>query len=265
MFIAVKDDVISSRMEDLESECEILWTKIDIVSCKPLYIAAYYRPDATDAESLEQLAVSMDKLPQGNSHIWLAGDMNLPGIDWPSTDLKTSCCSPAQHNRFLDILADRGMTQMIDQPTRGENTLDLIAVNNPTLVNRTEVLPGISDHDIVFAEIDICPKRYKQTKRKIPIYKKGDWKKVEEEMNSTYQYIRDNAEIEDVDTLWLRFKKDLKEAIDKHIPHKNCSAQNKPPWITAKVRKLLNARDRCDEKSPSWIFASRIGSHIPAT
>ena len=76
--------------------------------------------------------------------------MNLPGIEWPS---------PAQHNLFFDILADHGMSQIVDQRTRGENTLDLIAVNYLTLASRTEILPGISDHDAVFAEIDIRPKR----------------------------------------------------------------------------------------------------------
>ena len=51
------------------------------------------------------------------------------------------------------------MSQIVDQLTRGENTPDLIAVNNLTLVNRTETLPVISDHNAVFAEIDIKPKR----------------------------------------------------------------------------------------------------------
>ena len=95
-----------------------------------------------------------------NAHIWLAGDMNLPGIAWPTTDIKPTCPSPAQHNQFLDIIADKGMSQVIDQPTRADNTLDLLVVNNPTLINRTEILPGISDHDVVFAEVDISPKRY---------------------------------------------------------------------------------------------------------
>ena len=66
--------------------------------------------------------------------------MNLPGIEWPSTSIKPNCPSPAQHNLFIDVLADHGMLQIVDQPTRGENTLDLIAVNNLTLVNRTEIL-----------------------------------------------------------------------------------------------------------------------------
>ena len=81
--------------------------------------------------------------------------MNLPGIDWKTLNIKPSCPTPGQHNQFIDILADNGLTQIVEIPTRCDNVLDLIAVNNPTLVNRTEVLPGIADHDAVFAEIDI--------------------------------------------------------------------------------------------------------------
>jgi hypothetical protein len=68
------------------------------------------------------------------------------------------------------VSPDHGMSQIVENPTRGDNTLELIVVNNPTLVNRTEVLPGIADYDAVFAEIDISPKCYKQAKWRIPLY-----------------------------------------------------------------------------------------------
>ena len=213
-----------------------------------MLIGSYYRPHASDAESLAQLDESLARLPK-NCHIWLAGDMNLPGIEWPSTSIKPNCPSPAQHNLFIDILADHGMSQIVDQPTRGENTLDLIAVNNLTLVNRTEILPGISDHDAVFAEIDIRPKRYGQAKRKIPLYKKADWEGIASQINTTDQHIQEHANSESTDSLWNKFKSDLHAAIEKHVPHKCCSSRNRPPWISAKIRKLLRSRDRLYRKS----------------
>ena len=48
-----------------------------------------------------------------------------------------------------------------------------MAVNNPTLLNRIEIIPGIADHDIVLAELNIAPQRHEQTMRKIPIFQKG--------------------------------------------------------------------------------------------
>ena len=146
VFIAINKDLVSTRYQSAETQCEIVWAKIEIKSCKPLLIGSYYRPHASDAESLAQLDESLTRLPK-NCYIWLAGDMNLPGIEWPSTSIKPNCTSPAQHNLFIDTLTDHGISQIVDQPMRGKNTLDLLAVNNLTLVNRTEILPGISDHD----------------------------------------------------------------------------------------------------------------------
>ena len=116
-----------------------------IASCRSLYLAAYYRVNANDAESLTKLNDSLEKLPNKISHILLAGDMNLPSINWPSGSMKSSCPSQSQHSQFLDILTDHGLVQIIDKPTREENVLDLIAVNNPSLLNRLEVVPG-HDH-----------------------------------------------------------------------------------------------------------------------
>ena len=175
--------------------------------------------------------------------------MNLRGIEWPSTSIKPNWPSPAQHNLFIDILANHGMSQIVDQWTRGENTLDLIAVNYLTLANRTEILPGISDHDAVFAEIDIRPKRYGQAKRKIPLYKKADWEGIVSQIITTNQYIREHADSESTNSLWNKFKSDLHTAIEKHVPHKCCSSRNKPPWISAKIRNLLRSRDRLYLKS----------------
>ena len=127
--------------------------------------------------------------------------MNLLGIEWPSTSIKPNCPCPAQHNLFIDILADHGMSQIVDQRMRGENTLDLIALNYLTLANRTEILPGISDHDAVFAGIDIRPKRYGQAKRKIPLYKKADWEGIVSQIITTNQYIQEHANSESTNTL----------------------------------------------------------------
>ena len=99
--------------------------------------------------------------------------MNLPGINWSSGSIKSSCPSPSQHSQFLDILADYGLVQITDKLTREENVLDLILVNNPSLLKRLEVVPGISDHDVVFAEIDISQKKTQASQAQGPNIQEG--------------------------------------------------------------------------------------------
>ena len=57
----------------------------------------------------------------------------------------------------MDILDDYSLVQIVTEPTRHDNVLDLILTSNPTLVSKVECLPGLSDHDIVLAEVAIKP------------------------------------------------------------------------------------------------------------
>ena len=170
--------------------------------------------------------------------------MNLPGIDWGKMDLKSSCPTPAQHTQFLDILADYGMSQVVDQPTRGENTLDLLVVNNPTLINRVEIIPGISDHDAVFTEIDISPKRYQQKRRKVPIYGKANWDKIRDNMKTTLLAIDRAKDTSSANELRNMFKSSLLQAVRDNIPHRTTSNRDRPPWISHKIKKMINTRGR---------------------
>ena len=41
VFILVKDTIIATEQEQLKTDYEIIWIKLDIVAAKPLYIAAW--------------------------------------------------------------------------------------------------------------------------------------------------------------------------------------------------------------------------------
>jgi hypothetical protein len=47
------------------------------------------------------------------------------------------------------------MEQIVDFPTRLDNTLDLVFTTHRSLVNKCKPLPGISDHDIVLVDTNI--------------------------------------------------------------------------------------------------------------
>ena len=257
VFVAVRDIMLSTQISDFQTDCEIVWAKISLAGSKNLYVASYYRPHSDDQYSLDQLAESLDKLPKDGCHVWLAGDMNLPGIDWTNGALKSNCPTPSQHIQFMDMMADNGLVQVVEEPTRGNNTLDLVAVNNPTRVNRIELMPALSDHDIVFAEIDLTPKKRHQVKRQIPLYNKADWEGIAKEMRETQQKMVIMYENADADTLWNCFKTSLQAAIRKCIPHRPSSSRDRPPWISTKSKKLIKARDHLFKKFQSHPTESR--------
>ena len=62
VFIAVKDEYVSSHVTDMDAECDILWVKMEVSSGKNMYLASYYRPHVSDQVSLTQLTESLKKL-----------------------------------------------------------------------------------------------------------------------------------------------------------------------------------------------------------
>ena len=78
----------------------------------------------------------------------LGGDFNCPGIDWTTMSIDKNSTDKIVHQEVIDLSNKFGLTQCIEQETREKNTLDLTFTTNPTLVQNTAVVPGLSDHDI---------------------------------------------------------------------------------------------------------------------
>ena len=76
----------------------------------------------------------------------------------------------------INVICTVSLTQLVNFPTRRSNTLDLFLSNRPTLINRVEPLPGISDHDtMVFVDTSIKSMRQRPTRRKILLWKHVDY------------------------------------------------------------------------------------------
>ena len=71
---------------------------------------------------------------------------------------------------------------MVTSPTRGQYILDLFFTTNPTLVYDVTIVPCLSDHDIVLAQVNVKPEVTKQVPRNIPLYKKANWHQLKQFM-----------------------------------------------------------------------------------
>ncbi|CAG2242399.1 unnamed protein product [Mytilus edulis] len=120
--------------------------------------SSIYHPHTTDINSMNEIKKKLEKAASfDNQTIWVRGDFNLPDIEWK--DL-----SNAQVN------------------DNAETTHWTSLTNKPSTIYRTEVCPGISDHDIIYAEATTTPIKENQTPRKVYQYEKADFviMKVEE-------------------------------------------------------------------------------------
>ena len=175
----------------------------------------------------------------------IGGNFNLPGWDCKSRTLKPNTKHPRNHYRLADILDDNGMVQVIEEQTRNTNTLDLLITNIPSKIIRTDIIPGISDHDAVYAEIYIKPVMHKQTRRHIPLYKKARWDSMKTDMSILLATIQHKVVVgTDVNQLWYTFTDTLQESINNRIPQKIAKAKDKFPWITKEKNQMIKGRDR---------------------
>ena len=68
---------------DIQTTCEIVCCKVDLHQ-STLLIISVYRPPHNDITYMENLCGSIENLvlDHPNSTIWIAGDLNLPNINW---------------------------------------------------------------------------------------------------------------------------------------------------------------------------------------
>ena len=62
--------------------------------------------------------------------------MNFPGWNWK----EPNSTAPNLHTDFMDVLNNHALTQLVKEPTRQQNTLDLILTNHPGKVFRTDTM-----------------------------------------------------------------------------------------------------------------------------
>ena len=143
---------------------------------------------------------------------------------------------------------DHGLSQLVNEPTRQANVLDLILINNPTLASSTKVVPGISDHDCPIVEVDVRPSRKQQARRKVPVYSKADWDGLEEYMQHVVADIASKAATATVEELWQLFRAGIEKGTATFIPQKQLRSKQNLPWINGKIRQLMKKRDRLHKK-----------------
>jgi len=84
---------------------------------------------------------------------------------------------------LIYITLDHNLTQLVMSPTWLQNILDLFLTNNTSEISNINVLPGISDHEVIQSTVDIIPKPSKQVQRKIYLYSEAPWDTIKEKLS----------------------------------------------------------------------------------
>ncbi|MCG8116962.1 MAG: reverse transcriptase domain-containing protein, partial [Candidatus Thiodiazotropha endolucinida] len=249
VFVAYKRDLLCTESPELDTDCELVWCKLNIIGCRTLYLGSFYRPpDQIDPEYLEAFNSSLSRLmSNANAQILVGGDFNCGDIEWSNMQVPFGVSKRQTQQQLLDIIKEHCLSQVVNIPTRQDKTLDLLFTNSPSPVSRVKGMPpiGKADHDIVLVEYDIKAKRIRQAPRKIFLYKRADMDGLRDHMaRFKDSFLSSDLSGMSVNDMWVSFKSELTTAMERFIPTKMTKTKYSAPWIDNSIKHLIRRRNR---------------------
>ena len=214
-------------------------------SNKSFLFGVFYRPPSGNAESLHALPAISFKFP-----IILCGDFNVSNIDW---ELVSPTVFTPVTNSMCEFVRDNFLLQLVSDPTRHNNIIDLVFTNSPDLVVGLEVVDNLpfTDHDAVHFNLTIISTPQEPCSRSLYNYKKADLVLL----NETLSHIPWNI-IEQCDTIeesWMLFKDLFFGAVDIAVPRLKWRRKKLKHWFSYDTVHLIRQKRRlyCKIKSMS--------------
>ena len=161
--IYVHDKIETNEKLNISNgKCEVV--AVEMPDIQTINIVVYRPPDTKSHEFnpiLSEIQNLLQNLEKPEPTIILSGDLNFPFVKWKrlpdnscSWEYKSHTNATAdekqQFEGLIEVCGDHFMLQMIEEPTRKGNTLDLMFTNEVNLVTAVEVTESsYSDHDII--------------------------------------------------------------------------------------------------------------------
>ncbi len=151
LIIYIKNDYSYNRIHELESnQIENLCIKLYPNEKDSILINIYYRSPNTNVQTNDLITNSILESYQYTQNKFITsliiiGDFNYPNINWETPFT----------NYFSETLAINGLYQIINEPTRYQNILDLVITDSPGFINNLTINPPIknSDHNTILFQI----------------------------------------------------------------------------------------------------------------
>lgn len=176
VMIAIRSDYQPCPVA-FETCLELLWVMVRLKGVTYI-IGACYRPPNSLPDFVDHLQDALEYIfaTYPPSIVLLGGDFNYSAINWKTSSV-TSGSNRHECSRLLDTMTAFHLTQLVQEPTRGDHVLDLLFTNLPTH-SRTYVLEEISDHRFVHSLVPMYVPAKHITSKCILNYPKCDHENI---------------------------------------------------------------------------------------
>ena len=240
--LAVRNTILSLRRKDLESNAEMIVCEIRPECRKKLLVIVFYRPPDTDLNYIKEFKKSLQSIQNSNKfdQLLICGDFNLPHIDWTSGSTTTN---DHIHNYFTKTVKDNYLWQLVNFPTRANNTLDLVLTNIPDKVNNMQGFDDIlnTDHKLISFDLSLEIQKKPKVKRLVYNFKKANWAGLKEQLtHAPWDECFVPSNIDESLSNWCDL---FLKAVDDHIPKYNIKNVYDHPWIDKELLHLIKKKN----------------------
>ncbi|XP_050022692.2 uncharacterized protein [Dermacentor andersoni] len=162
VFILISN-AISGTQILFENDSESVWCLVKLPNGNNVVYGTFYRPPGS-SDSFALLSEMLSLLPNS---VFLGEDFNLPDFNW------NAGCVAGKRSRmyteFEELLGLNGLQQYVLEPTRENAILDFVLCNEPNIISKVTVCPGISDHRAVVIELNIQRVRMAQIPQSVQL------------------------------------------------------------------------------------------------
>ena len=170
MLIAMRDHIKAVPRDTSQNDSEFIFVDLLFSYNRKVTLGVFYRPPSNNPKPLEDLQAALQEFST-NELIFL-GDFYLPEIDW----LNNRVLQQSEiYTLMMDIVHDNFLTQLINEPTRDSNILDLVLTTSPDLVNHLSIGEPFSDHNSISFLLSGTPYVQRKSQKLLYCYGKGDW------------------------------------------------------------------------------------------
>ena len=231
-----------------ENKCDMIAIKVPSLN---LVNIVSYRPPKTKMihfkPMLEQITNILNKLERPDPTIIWSGDFNFPFVKWKECNnggcswyfdpcIPTTRDEKAQFRSLYNICSKFNLMQTIDEPTRGNNTLDLIFTNEIDVIRYIDInYSSLSDHFRIELTTALKTEKIKEAVRQIKernglkmynfFSKKVNWTEIKNELsNIDWDDLFNDKNTSECTEILNRI---INEICKKHVPLKGSNSDKK--------------------------------------
>lgn len=131
VFILVDNTVSSSRLDIPVGSCEAVWCRVRLSNGKSLTLCSFYRPPGSSANVIVELSEMVETIQ--TDCLIIGGDFNVPEVSWNRYMLQTGVVTGVGRE-MINMVRTFALTQIVEEPTRGNNIFDLVLTDQPAWV-----------------------------------------------------------------------------------------------------------------------------------